>query len=464
MKMPNIQKYDKREKNMGIKNWEETMHSALRTAINDSPYDAVNLYLKLEKASKDYLKNGDMKEGDVFRVPLETGIMLDVSFYKDHSTVIANYPNGKREYAINRNDSFNKEYRYLDAITKGLETANLGIGPKYSDEFFNLMSKAKPGDVFVFDNGVSLVCEGKMLNMLSFVEVSKNINVPYIEDFAKQNRIPLNLDDPNSIQKMYREVKDNYTNDVKMSITSVTNARGVLNKLIANKDITKEFSIGPNKFIAQKEKDGKGLVYYSNGNKISETKMLTLLAWLDASPNKVEIKDIRPSLPSQEFSDMMFKRTLDEIMSKHEFEKGLELISGYCLNNPEVLQVDMFSYLENKLDYEAVRFAFKFEDNNLSIKKITYEDNDFNKNPIKIEKQSFEDVIDYCKAKYDDKFNYIKNNMIEEIHKEYPKWQSEFFHKILDDYIENKLKEDSVIDLNITNANKDISSFMEVDL
>ena len=454
----------KKETNMNtaIKNWEAAMHSALRAATIQNPYDAVNLYLKLEKASKKYLASGEMQEGDTFRVHLETGIILDISFYKEYSTVKANYPNGKSKMLIDEQDSYRKEYRELEATSLALETAKLGIGPRFSRNFFETMAKAKPGDVYVFDNDISLLCDGKLNNMLSFIQVTKNKIIPSIDEFGKQKRFSLNIDEELSIQNLYRKVKDNYTYDVKMSISSVTEARGILNKLLANKEITKELVIGPNKFVVQPSKEGKGLVYYDNkGNKISEEKILLLLSWLNVNPNKVEIKHLDPKTSVKEFTDIMFKRELDEHLAKQDFKGAVDFISGYCMKNPEVLQIDMSSYTRKDVDFEAVRFAFKYSEGEMQIKKITYEDNDFSKNPSSVRDASVEEVIEYCKQKYDDKFNYFKNITLDQIHKAFSQCSKEFFEDTVGKAIQEKMVGKSVFETKVSFADRNISSLME---
>lgn len=461
MKIPDLFKKEIKM-NTGIKNWQASMHSAVRIAVNQNPYDAVNLYLKLEKASKKYLENGEMQEGDTFKVPFETGIMLDISFYKEYSTVKANYPDGKSKVLIDKRDSYKKEYLALETLSDALKSANLGIGPKYSMEFFEIMTKSRPGDVYVFDNNKTFLCTSVVNKYHSFMSVTKNCKTPHIDEFKKQEEFSIDVTNPSSIQDFFRTIKDPYTYDVKMSISSITEARGILNKLIANRDITKELVIGPNKFVAQREKDGKGLVYYDNkGDKISEEKILLLLGWLEANPNKVEIKHLDPITPMKEFTDIMFKRTLDQHLADHEFEAAIDFISGFCMNNQEILQIDMNSYVKSDTEYEATRFVFKFSDGELLIKKLTYEDNDFSKNPISIKNTTAEEVVAYCKQKYSERFNYVKNETLDQIHRDFPEWNSNFFKEMIDKYVELKMKNISVIKANVSYADKNISALME---
>lgn len=464
MKIPVYTNVKERKINMGIKNWQASMFSAMRVAMFQNRFDLLNLYLKLEKASKKYLETGEMQEGDSFRVPLEVGTILNIEFYKNYSTVIAEHPDNTKEIAISEKDSYKKEYRYLDAFSTALRLQGLGIGPKRPEEFMKTIKNAKVGDVFVFDHGKSLLCTTVFKQHRNFVETCGMCNIPSVDEFKKQKEYSVDTTNMLSLQELYRDVKDPYSCNIKMSITSITEARGILNSLLRNRDITKELTIGPNRFIIQPSKEGKGLIYYDQtGKQISEEKILLLLSWLEANPNKIEVKDIRPQTPMTEIDNIMFKQTVDEYMSKHEFEAAVKYIACQCMESPEVLQVDMKSYVRNDLDYEAVSFCFKCEDEKITIKKLTYEDNDFSKSPSAIENASMEDVVRYCEKKYDERFTYVKSSFVEDVCKEFPQWESEKVDKFSNNYVEKVMKDLSIIDMNFKHADSNISSIMGID-
>lgn len=447
-----------------FKNWQASMWSAVRTAERESHYDLLNLYLKLEKKSKSLLASGEMNEGDLFCVPLETGQMMKIRFYKDYSTVDMQQPNGLVDNAISRQDSYRKEYRYLLATSRALEASHYGIGAKASKEFYQVMSEAKVGDVFVFDRGQSYVCAGIFDKYKDFRKTCGISNKPNINCIAEADHFSVDVTNALSIQEAFREVKDPYTNDIKMKITSLTDARGVLNSLLADIETTKEINLGPNKIVAQKNREGKGLVYFdSTGKQIPEEKVLLTLAWLEARPNEITVDRIGPEFPVDEFETILSKRTIDEFMAKHAYREAVDYIQGLCLKNGS-MELDMNSYVKNGESYEAVSYVFKkTEDNNVKISKVTYVDNDFDKNIKSIEPTSINEIVTYCQQKYDENFVYIKNQILEECFEKFPDWQSDMYKELVEKLAKEKTDKMNIFDTKIDHVKEDVSVLARID-
>ena len=469
-----------------FKNWQASMWSAVRTAERESHYDLLNLYLKLEKKSKSLLASGEMNEGDLFCVPLETGQTMKVRFYKDYSTVDMQQPDGRISIAINKNDSYKKEYRYLQATTDAIETQKLGIGAKATKEFHQVMSEAKVGDVFVFDRGQSYVCAGIFDKYKDFRKTCGVSNKPNIKCIAEADHFSVDVTNELSIQEAFREVKDPYTNDIKMKITSLTDARRILNSLLADIETTKEIDLGPNKIVAQKnrkEKDlvyfdstgkhkivaqknreGKGLVYFdSTGKQIPEEKVLLTLAWLEARPNEITINRIGPEFPVDEFDTIIYKRTIDSLMAKHAYREAVDYIQGLCLKNGS-MELDMNSYVKNGESYEAVSYVFKkTEDNNIKISKVTYVDNDFDKNIKSIESTSINEIVTYCQQKYEENFVYIKNQILEKCFEKFPAWQNDMYKELVDKLAKEKTDKVNIFDTKINHIKDDVSALAQID-
>lgn len=447
-----------------FKNWQASMWSAVRTAERESHYDLLNLYLKLEKKSKSLLANGEMSEGDLFCVPLETGQMMKIHFYKDYSTVDMQQPDGRISIAINKNDSYKKEYRYLQATTDAIETQELGIGAKASKEFHQVMSEAKVGDVFVFDRGQAYVCAGIFDKYKDFRKTCGISNKPNVKCIEEADHFSVDITSDLSIQKAFREVKDPYTNDIKMKITSLTDARGILNSLLADIETTKEIDLGPNKIVAQKNREGKGLVYFdSTGKQIPEEKVLLTLAWLEARPNEITVNRIGPEFPVDEFDTIIYKRTIDSLMAKHAYREAVDYIQGLCLKNGS-MELDMNSYVKNGESYEAISYVFKkTEDNDVKISKVTYVDNDFNKNIKSIESTSINEIVTYCQQKYDENFVYIKNQILEECFEKFPDWQSDMYKDLVEKLAKEKTDKMSIFDTKIDHVKDDVSALARID-
>lgn len=447
-----------------FKNWQASMWSAVRTAERESHYDLLNLYLKLEKKSKSLLANGEMSEGDLFCVPLETGQTMKIRFYKDYSTVDMQQPNGLVDNAISKQDSYRKEYRYLLATSRALEASHYGIGAKASKEFHQVMSEAKVGDVFVFDRGQSYVCAGIFDKYKDFRKTCGVSNKPNVKCIAEADHFSVDVTNELSIQEAFREVKDPYTNDIKMKITSLTDARGILNSLLADIETTKEIDLGPNKIVAQKNREGKGLVYFdSTGKQIPEEKVLLTLAWLEARPNEITVNRIGPEFPVDEFDTIIYKRTIDSLMAKHAYREAVDYIQGFCLKNGS-MELDMNSYVKNGESYEAVSYVFKkTENNDVKISKVTYVDNDFDKNIKSIKPISVNEIVTYCQQKYDENFVYIKNQILEECFEKFPDWQSDMYKELVEKLAKEKTDKVSIFDTKINHVKDDISALARID-
>lgn len=446
-------------------NWQASMWSAVRTAEKENHYDVLNLYLKLEKMSKSYLESGEMKEGDLFCVPLETGQTMKVRFYKDYSTVDMKQPNGRLvDNAISKQDCYKKEYRYLIATSRALESLHYGIGAKATKEFHKAMFEAKVGDVFVFDRGQSYVCAGEFDKYKDFRKTCGASKKPDIKCMDEAEHFSVDITNEQSIQEAFREVKDPYTNDIKMSITSITDARGVLNSLLADIDTAKELVLGPNKIVAQKNREGKGLVYFdSTGQQISEEKVLLTLAWLEARPNEITVNRIGSEFPVDEFETILSKQTIDELMANREYGKAIEYIKGLCLNSG-MLELDMSSYVKNNENYEAVSFVFKLDsDNHVSLSKVTYADNDFDKNIKSIEEVTDKDVVSYCEQKYNEKFVYIKNKIMDDCFEKFPDWKGDLYNTVVERLAKEKVSNSRLFDVHLDYAKSDVQTLAKID-
>ena len=448
--------------NMSISAWEASMWSAVRTAAREDRFDLLNLYLKLEKASKKYIATGEMEEGSSFRVPLETGTFLKVSFYKNCSTIDVEMPDGRTEVAVSKADSFQREYRYLEAMSAALcpdsreKSAQdaLGIGAKAPAEFCNALASAVVGDVFVFDNGRAFVCEESVGSFRTFAKTSGSSKTPHVSEMGASERFTVNTEYPASVQRAYRLVKDSYSCDVKMKVTTVTAARQILNSLFADAESTKVVTLGPNRIVAQKSATEKGMVYFNEtGDRLSERQVLLTLAWLEANPNKIEISRCAPPSPAQKFDDSMLVRTVDELMARKMYQDAVGVVKGYVLLNGGVLEVDMRSFVKDEEGYEAVSYLFKREnDGELSITEVRYEGNDFSKEIASVRRVGEESVVAYCSRKYDEKFSHIKSMVVENALEQFPKWKGEFFEKVTSELSRTKMMTERAFGVEISEA------------
>lgn len=459
----------KKERNP-MKNWQYKMHAVVRNTIREQIQkadkgegfdpDVVNLYLQLEKMSKQMLANGEMNEGDNFRVPLEDGTIMDISFYRAYSTVaVESLETGKYMEAVLREDSAKQEYRFLEGLSFALQNASLGIGPHYPKSFEKAINEAKPGDILHFDNNKAYVCVANQSGTVSFHRISNSNKTPDISSIKEYETVGVVKGMPLEIQKFYRQVHDAYTDDVKFKATSLTDARGVLNKLLANREYDKELVVGPNKFLVKKAEQGKGLSYYDeSGNQVPESRMLYLLGCLKASPNSVEINRLAHHTPQNQFNDTECKRAFEHLMAENRFKDSFRLLNAYLKQNEGAVQVNMSSYMQTDKNFEAVSFKFECKNGEIQIQKLSYKDNDFSKGVSHVESASMDEVLAYCAQKYDDTFSLVKSNIMNDIYKDYPNWSGQY----LDRYVE-KLAKQEMMSLSVFEIHSNDAASMDQD-
>lgn len=442
-----------------LKNWEINMYSALRIAMNQSKYDILNLYLKLEKASKKFFEINEMTEGDTFTIPLEDGSFLEHKFYKDCTTVDLINPDKTIKSAITREDSYKKEYSFLDGYTQALKNSEMGIGPHYPEELKEFLKNIKVGEVLVFDNGKSFVCSLNDGEQLNLIQTSNNTKVPHISEINKSKSYSVILSNKLSLQHFYSAVRDNYNDDLRCRITTTNKAQELINRCYAGLDKkTKKIKIGPNEFKVKKSINSNKMKWYdNNGNKIEEEKVKLLLGWLDIVPVITEFKREETD-PQNEFNDNIIREEINKLFAGKYFMDAADMLSKYCVANNQELSINLSSYIDNNGNYEATTFVFRSDNNNCRIFKLSYADNDFTKDPNQIEEVDEADFYEFCEQKFDERFIMIENDIKKEILKNYPQYKGKLFEKIIHDLAEKEAKRQKIFNINIEKSREDISN------
>lgn len=440
-----------------LKDWELQMYSAMRVAMNESKFDVLNLYLKMEKASKEFLENKQMKEGDSFAIPMEDGAYFEMKFHRKYSTLDLINPNKTIIHAITEENSYKNEYRYLQGYSQALKNNNMGIGPHFPENLKTFLKNVKPGEVLVFDNGKSFVCEKNDGNV-KLVQTSNNTTIPNISAFMDSKNYIINTGSDISIQNFYANVRDNYNDDIRCRVTTSNKAQELINRCYAGLDSkTKKVKIGPNEFRVKKSMISKEMKWFDKeGNQIPEEKVKVLLGWLDTAPTLMDFERDEKD-PRNEFDDNMVRAEVDKLFEQGEFDSAQQLLSNYCLLNNEELAINIKSYIQNNGTYEATSFIFRNENDECKIFKVTYENNDFTKDPASIQSVDIDEFIKFCEAKYDEKFIRIENDIKAEILKKYPKYHGQFFEKAVHEIAEKEMSHDIFIEQEITKVRKDIS-------
>lgn len=441
-----------------MQTWEYSMTSAMRVAMKQNKFNILNLYIKLEKASKKYLESGEMKNGDVFFIPLEDGAFLEQKFYDKYSTLSLINPDKTAIMVISEQDSITQEYRYLLGYSQALKNSGLGIGARYPEKLPQILKEIKIGQVLVFDNGRSFVCEKNENGFLQLVRTSDTTNIPHISAFKDSERISVLLYDNISLQHFYAQVRDDYNDDVRFRITTTYKAQEILNQCLAGLDKnTKLLKIGPNEIRVKRNFLSKELSFYNkNGTKVPEESIKLMLGWLDAAPVITEFKR-KNHTAETEFNDNMIRSDFDTLFSLEGYEEAYTLIAGYCKQNEKDLSINFNSYI----DGEAVSFIFKYENDVCHIYKANFANNNYNSEPTSIKEVSDKEFIAFCEVKYNETFIRVHNDIKNEILQTYPQYHGEFLDKVINNLTEKKIKEEKLFSPEITPIREDLSTLIE---
>lgn len=202
----------------------------------------------------------------------------------------------------------------------------------------------------------------------------------------------------------------------------------------------------------------KGLSFYDeNHQRISEESVKILLGWLDVATVVTEFARSNPATPKQEFDDNMVRADIDALFDAKHFNIAGFIIGEYCQENGQDLSINFSSYV----DGQAISFVFKYEKNDVQLYKISYESNDFSSEPTKIEKSSFKEFESFCEKKYNETFVRIKNDVRNEILKDYPQYHGENLEKVLDRLTAKKIAAEHLMTPEISNIREDIGSLLD---
>ena len=207
-----------------IPDWQRKMYAAIRKAIEESKYDMVNVYLKLEQVSKGYLASGEMQEGDEIKIPLENKITLIQRFYNNYSTLEAIGKN-RSQMLIKDTDSYKKEYGKLDALTLGLEQSDLGIGPHYPEEFKKALADMKPGQMFIYGTGATYLCIGSSNEHVQLKRLIERGKCPKWDDIDISDSISVYFNNEIAVQNFYSKIRSRAIDKIKSRWQILTTAQ-----------------------------------------------------------------------------------------------------------------------------------------------------------------------------------------------------------------------------------------------
>lgn len=190
--------------------WKKELNEVIRKSSLEKRINLLGLLFELERKAKDFIGSGEMDEGAVIGVPLESGAFINIHFFKDCFTAEVIDREENVGYGITKDDYFRRDFKYLMGAMNTLEAVKFGIGPKIPDEFHRFLSGLKKGDSITFDNGISYSCEGGLDHFLLFKLIEND--TPINDKMMKNTTIPpeFSVDTENefSVQAVYRVFKN----------------------------------------------------------------------------------------------------------------------------------------------------------------------------------------------------------------------------------------------------------------
>ena len=286
----------------------------------------------------------------------------------------------------------------------GTISGNYGIGAAYPEKFVEKLKSAKVGDVLRFGKSDLFVCKEN--------EADKIILVPVREKFEEKNKISINYFDKVKLQNFYDMYKESDTNTFNIVHLSVEKTKDYVIKAYSElRSGVSRYKIGP--FSVSLTKDNNGYHWYdSNGDTLTEKHVKYMIGWANCEPVHTSYRRISEDRNNQTvYADICSKTEIETLYNSGDFFQACMKINGYVEKNEDTVCVDVKSYLpDNKGNYAATGYVFHYENSECVIYKANYANNDIKCRPVKIEKSSAYDFVDFCEQKFNETYTICLND------------------------------------------------------
>lgn len=336
---------------------EMKMINAVNQARKENRFDFMWLYRELEKIAAPYLKDGTIKEGHTFTVPMEKPeLKMTLEFYK-RGTAVRKASVNDTKYLVYRDSSARFETERLEAYEDGLRDSGFGIGRPYPLELKRFLFERKPGDVLTFGNGKSFVLIEENCGDSTLIQTCDTVKIPRLSEFENTKIYKLNKTSEPDMQKFFDEVVDL---DMSYSLLcKVTRFSETMDKLKADACLqsgqSKIMKIGVEQLLLAREDD----IYrwYQGNRQISNDTVAAMCAWVKTAPVMVDF--IRSENPSEDvlFLDQTEKSLIKNSIAELDFNAIYKELIQYSAQNPGILTIQLNSY--NPDDLASVEIVFK---------------------------------------------------------------------------------------------------------
>lgn len=388
-------------------------HYANETGLIGARFSLVGLYDEAVLLAEKLENNGEITFGKdtICVIPMENGDFVRFTFDKKFTRAEKIDPSTGLVTDLvtpTINETADKTVMYNYVST--LKEKNLGIGPRFDDEFKSVLSNSKVGDVLVADNGRSFAVIDRNGKEISLLQMSGLGIVPTIENFSKQHKNTFSIEDNDAVQGFYRAIRDKYDYSASGRITRIEAIEELYNKIKRRiSDYAGEISLGPNRFKVINGENG--LIWFdSKGNKYDENVIKPLLAWLSNAPVDVSYNNPDKS-ESALVIDLNERSELLGAFSSGNILAGLARAEEYCRKGDKTISFTMKTYVPGENNtYKGIGISCGIEDNKFKITLIEYKDNDISQDPVKFTLISKSDFIQLCSSKYSkENLIYIEN-------------------------------------------------------
>lgn len=448
---------------MGISRWQKEMTYIVNLVRQEDRFNLILLYEKLKKSGEWFIARSTIEEGTLFKVLLESGSCMELQFYRNY-TLLVSYGEEGRQVLVDRTDSIQKDYRTLEGYMIAMKENHFGIGAPYPEKFKDIVLGMNPGELIVFDRGISYAEMKKEEETVYLKKTCPKIehpeNIDFKTLFKSYKTIEVNPYDRISLQRYWNRVCNTNTGSMTARIEVLSNAQLLINQCAGTISAgqTKKLDFGVIVFHVKRSRIKHILKWYlDNGESIDENTVKIMIAWLNAAPVITEFKR-NDNNAVYDFNDTLIKGNLEELYRKKDYATAYRLISEYCKKEKGSLSVSQTSYVKNGMKYGGVSFLFTKDD----VFKLEYPDGDFTKDAASIKKAGMDEFIKFCEEKYNDSFLSLKNEKMAEIKAQYKSAPEEIMEKVAETEAKREMEMSGHdIDMQIGIAEQDVSSLAD---
>lgn len=393
-----------------MKYWKKTIFTITRQFFNYKQKHLLNSWLmELDKViSTDYA----MLDGCTFIAPIENGSILKIVIDNGAILIAQIAPNMQTAMLVNRLQFKKNDLIALKNYGDSLKANKMGLGFPYPNAFKNMFKGLRPNEIVTFDNGISFLCTENENSIVTLRKLCGNIfNGPTSDLLTMSRKFDLGYS-AREMQNLYCKVRTSFSDSVSGRIASSLEAKNEINQFeeSVEKNSEKRIDLGPLAFIYKKPLLSAPKWYTDDNQPVSSDLLLNVFSWMLTAPVIVDYIRKEPS-PDKECNDNLFNESLEPYFLQGKFNEICAKIIAYMTYNNMDLSISFKSYCRNNSDYTAVGYLFELSDNmNITIKRLTFEDNDITKKVVGTKYIQPEAFISFCKEKFNSDYFVYQNN------------------------------------------------------